>query len=176
MATVKYVNKTVYDQTFFKKAAWYQTVKGKRTPGYVVLMAFFLIWGTQTIQADNSNIYGWIYSLIGLIVIPVIGFLVPYKKTAGQYAKMHKRYGDQEFVVKAEIDDKKIHFTDYVGEVHNYNLTGVSEVVEDNGLFIIRLVDDDFIFLSQDGFVGCDKESVKAHIEKIIAEKEKRKR
>ena len=156
--TEKMVNVTVCDKQYFTAINTAQnSVSSTRYPGYAI-MILCIMFGMYLLQSGENFLLALLLYFIGLIVIPIAVFIVPYNVRRRKYNAYLK--GEKQPEVKGDFGEHKFRIRNFDGTDSTYQYRSIDDIFINGQQLVIKTGDKRTYYLALSGFNGMTEDEV----------------
>lgn len=160
------INSTDYDKNFYKLIAGQKLFKDPISfvGAFAVVMCCYS--GITLLVSGQYEISTYLYLVLGLVLIPVLCFVLPYRKNCKAYEEAMKLTKGKPFIinVKFSLDSLNMKNSLSQSELHKYN--EVKSISIKGDLITISLNKGNPIYINKKSFLDCTYDDFKLFIKK----------
>lgn len=158
------LNKTTYSKQFYKKIASSKIFKDPITFLGTIACCFACYTGTTTLMGAGINIIAIIYLVLGLIIVPIFCFFLPYSNNCKAYDRMMELTKNKEFYAETKFSNLSFNMKNSLGQSELHDYKDIKSINIKNDLIIINLKKGNPIYMDKNSFVSSSYNEFKEYI------------
>lgn len=171
MSAVHFVNHTDYTRDFYRRIARYRVFHG--TNGLIIAVAITLLCASGASRLnENANDRGaWMMLLMGLVLLPLLGYAVPYFTTVHGYRAAMKDTKGKPLIVTTEITKNEVTVRNSINQTLHLKYPQITRVEEDKGLVALWTSGRPTAYFDMDSFTEGSGDEAVTFLKERIGEK-----
>lgn len=164
----RYINESLYDKNFYRDISIYKIKANPLTGIGVIGMAICLYAGISGLATDSASKTAWMAMLLGLILLPLVTFLIPFVTYAVGYNQIVKDEHFKDLTYSTEITATSLHCKDTRGQSFFLQYKDVTTLDKQREMVVVGVNRTQFLYLKNDGFKGCTPDEAFEFIRKRV--------
>ena len=160
------INKTNYDKNFYKLIASYKLTKDAISFIGTVGVVLCCYNGVTALINGIYEIPTYIYLILGLVLIPITCFVLPYRKNCKAYDEAMKLTKGKELIIEVKFSLNSFNMKNSLSQSELHKYSEVKSINVRGTLIIIYLKEGKPIYINKQSFVDNTYDEFKEFINK----------
>lgn len=158
------INKTNYDSKFYKLIASYKLTKDPISfiGTFGVVMCCYN--GVTSFINGKYETSTFLYLILGLVLIPICCFLLPYRKNCKAYEQAMKLTKGKPFIINVKFSLDSLNMKNSLSQSELHKYSQVKSINVKNNLITINLDKGNPIYINSQSFMDCTYDDFKLFI------------
>lgn len=157
-------NSTNYDKYFYRLIAGQKLFKDPISfiGTFAVVMCCYS--GVTLLVADKYEISTYLYLILGLLLIPFVCFVLPYRRNCKAYEQVMKLTKGKPFIINVKFSLDSLNMKNSLSQSELHKYSEVKSINVKGNLITINLDKNNPIYINKESFVDCTYDDFKSFI------------
>lgn len=160
------INSTNYDKNFYKLIAGYKLTKDIISFIGALGVVLCCYNGVTALVNGKYEINTFMYLLLGLVLIPLTCFVLPYRRNAKAYDEAMKLTKGKSFIIEVKFSLDSLNMRNSLSQSELHKYSEVKSINVRGNLIAITLKEGNPIFINKESFVESTYNNFKEFITK----------
>ena len=160
------INRTNYDKKFYKLIASYKLTKDAISFIGTVGVVLCCYNGVTALINGIYEMTTFIYLLLGLILIPITCFVLPYRRNCKAYDEAMKLTKGKDFIVDVKFSLDSLNMKNSLSQSELHKYSEVKSINIRGNLIVINLKEGNPIYIDSQSYIDNTYDDFKAIINK----------
>ena len=158
------INKTNYDSKFYKLIASYKLTKDAISFIGTVGVVLCCYSGITALMSDKYEITTYFYLILGLVLIPLTCFVLPYRRNCKAYDEAMKLTKGKEFIVEVKFSLDSLNMKNSLSQSELHKYSEVKSINIRGNLIVINLKEGNPIYINKESFIDSTYDDFKTFV------------
>lgn len=160
------INSTNYDKNFYKLIAGQKLFKDPISLVGAFAAVLCCYSGVTSFVDSNYEISTFLYLILGLVLIPIFCFILPYRKNCSAYKEAMKLTKGKPFLIEVKFSLNSLNMKNSLSQSELHAYSEVKSINVKGNLITIILEKGNPIYINKEAFVDCKYEDFKSFIKR----------